>query len=147
MSIHLEPDEQIIYSAEVPKLLGLFWLKQTIIVTNKKVYARVPNTFLSLIPLGFREDERHLTKISSVQCDRRFSIVALIAALVLFLLCLSGFVVFIVPLIWALNYLGEISTTAFRVSGMGADTLEVSSPIFFNKKIMAFTRAVRAGTS
>ena len=144
MSLELSPTESIVYSTEIPPLLGLFWLKQKVVVTNKKVYIRKPNTLLGLIPLGYREDEILLSRISSVKSDVRFSAGNFFRGLLWLILVGVGLFIFVVPIVWLLNDLGLSWSKFVKITGFGGEPDWILSPPFFGQQMEQISKNIKA---
>lgn len=61
--IQLTPGEKGVFSKSFSPNLILFWLRVNIVVTNRRIVAKAPNTILGIIPLGYQE---HSIPVGSV---------------------------------------------------------------------------------
>jgi hypothetical protein len=87
--IMLAPGEQGLYSRSFRPNLILFWLRTTLLVTNKRIAVKGPNTILGVIPLGYEERSMPIGSVAGVTANVRVRL----GRLVLFgLLALACFV-------------------------------------------------------
>ena len=67
----LAPGEQGLYSRSFRPNLILFWLRTTMLVTNKRIAVKSPNTILGVIPLGYEERSMPLGSVAGVTANLR----------------------------------------------------------------------------
>ena len=69
----------------------LFFIWWNMVVTNRRVVGRVPNTILGVIPLGFNQVSYPLANVAGVGVRRAYSVVLLVIGVFLILAGLSSF--------------------------------------------------------
>lgn len=85
--IMLAPGEKGLYSRTMRPNFVLFWLKTHLVVTNKRIAVKAPNTLFGVIPLGFEERSMPIGSVAGVTASVKvfagrlvfFGIIALLA--------------------------------------------------------------------
>lgn len=70
-NIHLTPGEKGLYRRSFRPNLILFWLRTTILVTNKRIAVKYPNTILGVIPLGFEDRSMPIGSVAGLDTSLR----------------------------------------------------------------------------
>lgn len=89
--ILLAPGEQGLEARKVRPNLVLFWLNTTLMITNKRIAVKYPNSLFGIIPLGFEENSMPMGSIAGVQTSLRVKIWRVILGGILALWCLVEF--------------------------------------------------------
>ncbi|WP_192497482.1 MULTISPECIES: hypothetical protein [unclassified Corynebacterium] len=67
--ILLTPGEKGVFSQQFSPNLVLFWLKTNIVVTNRRIAVKAPNTILGIIPLGYQENSMPIGSVAGVNAS------------------------------------------------------------------------------
>ncbi|WP_185769322.1 hypothetical protein [Corynebacterium anserum] len=92
--ILLAPGERGLYSRSFRPNLVLFWLRTQMVVTNKRIAVKYPNTVLGVIPLGFEERSMPMGSVAGVTTSFKVFLGPLLfhsfLALIFFILMFNG---------------------------------------------------------
>lgn len=69
-NIKLAPGEQGLYARDFRPNLLFYWLRSTMLVTNKRLLIKAPNSFLGIIPMGFQERSMPIGAIAGTTTSR-----------------------------------------------------------------------------
>jgi hypothetical protein len=137
------PDGAQIAAGEYP-LMGAsfmlstvaFFLHTRIAVTNRRLYAVRPNTFIGLVPVGAARSNYPLENIAGVNAASRFSVIGAIVAVVLFFFGIAllgqprsesgGIVLIVLSVLLALN----TPRQAIQVMNTGGGTIQFPVSVF-----------------
>lgn len=75
--ILLAPGETGLYGRTFRPNLVLFWLRTTILVTNRRIAVKGPNTILGVIPLGYEERSMPIRSVAGVTSSLSVAVVRL----------------------------------------------------------------------
>lgn len=89
--VTLAPEEQFLGSGRFRVSNVLFFICWNMVVTNRRVIGRVPNTILGVIPLGFNQVSYPLANVAGVTVRRAYSVAAFLIGAFLLLAGLSSF--------------------------------------------------------
>lgn len=133
--IMLAPGEQGLYSKTMKPNIVLFWLRTTMMVTNKRIAVKEPNTILGIIPLGFEERSMPMGSVAGVTSSFKVRTGRLIVGVLLTLLFLtmlgssesagSAFLSFILTVLGVTLVLASLVST-MKVTNNGGGESEVS---------------------
>ncbi|MEK0372832.1 hypothetical protein [Corynebacterium mastitidis] len=147
--IILAPGEKGLYAQQFRPRLTLFWLSTTMVVTNKRILIRYPNTILGAIPLGFEEMAMPIGSVAGVTVSQKVKVGQLLfSGFLALILILSGFsqvgssigMAFILILLGA--FFGAVALNAigssFAVTNSGGGRNECTVSILEKEKLTQF---------
>jgi hypothetical protein len=140
MDTNLSKDELIVKKEIFTQKILLFWLKSTLTLTNKRLIAVNPNTFL-FIPFGKRELTQPLKNIASVTSSTKFHFGNLLFGLILGvigLVTIKSYGIFLI-LLGLYLVLNSFTSTLMVTNNAGA-TPPVHLSILEKDKLAAFVR-------
>lgn len=149
------PDGAPIAPGEYPLLGGAFmlstlafFLHTRIAVTNRRLYAVRPNTFLRVIPVGAARSNYPLESIAGVNAASRFSVMGAVVAIALFFLGLGllgqantaalGVLIVLTAVLLAIN----TPRQAIQVMNSGGGVIWFPVSVFERSRTVAFAHAV-----
>jgi hypothetical protein len=71
--VSLAPGEQVLGSGRFSVSNVLFFIHWQLVITNRRIVGRVPNTILAVIPLGFNQVSYPLPNVAGVAVRRAYS--------------------------------------------------------------------------
>lgn len=110
----LTKDENIISSKKLPSWILTFYIKATLLLTNKRVVAHFPKIFLWILPLWFENLNINLKQISTVKVDKQFSFWKMLLGLVLIIWWLPTI---ILPIIWIILLFPNVYIAIYNTWG------------------------------
>lgn len=150
-NIQLAPGEKGLYSRNFRPNLLLFWLQTTMVVTNKRIMVRYPNTLLGIIPLGYEESSMPIGSVAGINTAQRVNVGRLllfgVLALISFVIMIQGFsgggagmaVTFLILMIVFGAMAANAITSALVVTNNGGGKAENSVSILDKAALQAFT--------
>ncbi|KQB83097.1 hypothetical protein [Corynebacterium oculi] len=151
--IILAPGEKGLYARKFRPTLTLFWLRTTMVVTNKRILIRYPNTVFGIIPLGFEEMAMPVGSVAGVTTSQKvkfgqllFSgLLALVFVLVGFGQIAGnvglGFILILLGGFFTASALNAISSS-FAVTNSGGGRNECTVSILDKDKLTQFKNKV-----
>lgn len=137
-NIILSPGETVVKKGVFAFSILLFFLHLELVLTDRRIAGRAPNTMLGLIPVGSREVNYPLSNISGIGTSIRFRPIAFIVGLLIILSGLAaathgftaGIVYLLVGVLVSLNSVQAVLTIS---NNAGANIAHRISPLEMGK--------------
>ncbi|MDO4928782.1 MAG: hypothetical protein Q3976_06970 [Corynebacterium sp.] len=134
-NIMLAPGESGVYGRDVRPNLALFWLTTTMVVTNKRILVRYPNTIFGIFPLGYEERSMPLGSIAGITSSLKahgarlviFGLLAFVGLLLMSNSAVLGLILFVFFALCAINAVGtslDVTNNGGGVTGVRVSFLD-----------------------